>query len=150
MIIDKLENIGDYDSISDKLMIGFDFLLNNKLEELPDGKHSIDGNSIYALLSTYVTQKETEKLFEAHKKYIDIQYIISGRETIYWSLIENLTSNGEYSEQKDIVFLEGENITGLPMIKNYFCIFFPQDAHKPGCILGRPEKVRKAVVKVLI
>lgn len=150
MIIDKIENAGDYGSISDKLMAGFDFLLNNRLEELPDGKHSIDGNSIYALLSTYVTQKETEKLFEAHKKYIDIQYIISGRETIYWSLIENLTSKGEYSEQKDIVFLEGENITGLPMIKNNFCIFFPQDAHKPGCILGKPEKIKKVVVKVLI
>jgi len=150
MIIDKIENAGDYGSISDKLMAGFDFLLNNKLEELPDGKHSIDGNSIYVLLSTYVTQKETEKLFEAHKKYIDIQYIISGRETIYWSLIENLTSKGEYSEQKDIVFLEGENITGLPMIKNNFCIFFPQDAHKPGCILGKAEKVKKVVVKVLI
>ena len=150
MIIDKIENAGDYGSISDKLMAGFDFLLNNRLEELPDGKHSIDGDRIFAIFSTYVTQKETEKLFEAHKKYIDIQYIICGREIIYWSLIENLTSKGEYSEQNDIIFLKGDDVTGLPMVKNNFCIFFPQDAHKPGCILDKPEKVRKVVVKVLI
>ena len=150
MIIDKIENAADYGGISDRLMAGFDFLLNNRLEKFPDGKHSIDGNRIFAILSTYVTKKETENLFEAHRKYIDIQYIISGREIIYWSLIENLTSNGEYSEQDDIIFLEGENITGLPMMKNSFSVFFPQDAHKPGCISGKPEKVKKVVVKVRI
>jgi len=150
MIIDKLENIETYNFINNKLMAGFDFLLNNNFNKLPDGKHSIEGNSIFALLSTYVTEKETEKLFEAHKKYIDIQYIINGKEIIYWSLIENLTSKGGYSEQKDIIFLEGENITGLPVMKNNFCVFFPQDAHKPGCISGKPEKVRKVVVKVLV
>ncbi|MQY77175.1 MAG: DUF386 family protein [Spirochaeta sp.] len=150
MIIDKLENIKAYNIVNNRLMAGFDFLLNNRIEEYPDGKYSIDGDRVFALISTYVTKKETEKLFEAHKKYIDIQYLVDGAEIIYWSLFENLTKNAEYSEQKDIVFLEGENLTGLSLTKNCFCIFYPQDAHKPGCISGKPEKVKKAVVKVLI
>ena len=150
MIIDKLENVGNYRGFSDKLRTGFDFLLNTKFDQLDDGKYPIDGNSVFAMLSKYVTQKETKFIFEAHKKYIDIQCIVSGKETIYWSHIENLVRNGEYSEQDDIIFFDGEVQTALPMRKNYFAIFFPQDAHKPCCILGQPEEVKKVVVKVLI
>lgn len=150
MIIDKLENVGDYKSFSDKLGTGLDFLLNTRFDELHDGKYPIDGNRVFAILSTYVTQKETKILFEAHKRYIDIQYIVRGKEIIYWSHIENLVHNGEYSEQDDIIFFKGKDNTALPMRANYCSIFFPQDAHKPGCILGQPEEVKKVVVKVLI
>ena len=150
MIIDKLENVEHYRGLSDRLRRGLDFLLNTKFDQLHDGKHLIDGNCVFAILSTYVTQKETKILFEAHKKYIDIQYIVSGKEIIYWSHIENLAGNGEYSEKDDIIIFKGENKTALPMRENYYSIFFPQDAHKPGCILGQPGEVKKVVVKVLI
>jgi YhcH/YjgK/YiaL family protein len=149
MILDKLENIGDYGRFSDKLGIGFDFLINTRLDELRDGKYPIDGDRIFAMVSTYVTKKETESIFEAHKQYIDIQYLVRGKEIIYWSPVENLESNGEYSEQNDIIFFKGEVQTALPMRKNYFAVFFPQDAHKPCCILGQPVEVTKVVVKVL-
>ena len=120
------------------------------MDKFPNGKYSIIGNRVFAILSTYITKRETENLFEAHKKYIDIQYIIKGREIIYWSFVENLTAIVKYSEQDDIIFFKGENTTGFRMEKTYFSIFFPHDAYKPGCILDQPEKIRKAVVKILI
>lgn len=56
-----------------------------------DGKHIIDEDLMHVIVSTYTTENGTEKLFEAHRKYIDIQFMIRGRESIYWSPLENLS-----------------------------------------------------------
>lgn len=150
MIIDTIRNCDSYPFERGSIKRAIEFLRTTDFSKYSDGKHIIDEDLMHVIVSTYTTENGTEKLFEAHRKYIDIQFMIRGRESIYWSPLENLSPRNQYSEDDDIIFFQGVNLTLLPMKEGYFCIFFPEDAHKPGCISDKPEKVRKAVIKILL
>ena len=73
-----------------------------------------------------------------------------GREIIRWAPLEALNPAGEYSDEKDILFLSGVARARLKMIPGSFALFYPEDAHKPNCTWDEPQRVRKVVVKVRI
>ena len=58
----------------------FAFLRDNDLEKLELKRYDLDGNNLYVTISEYNTKNPEDAKFEAHKKYIDIQYVISGSE----------------------------------------------------------------------
>lgn len=149
MIIDKLENKNLYININSNFKKAFEFLSNNKLEQLTDGKYEIDSNNVYALVQSYTTKAEECNKWESHQKYIDIQYIVNGDETILWSPVELLAVQEEYSVERDVTFYEESNYsTRLNLKDTYFGIFFPGDGHKPGCIFNKQMKMKKVVVKI--
>jgi YhcH/YjgK/YiaL family protein len=149
MILDKLENQNLYVNTHSNLKKAFDFLLNNNLEELADGKYEIDSNNVFALVQSYTTKQEDNNKWESHQKYIDIQYIFKGNETILWTPVEELDIEEDYSEERDVAFYKnGSHFTKLNLKDNYFCILFPEDGHKPGCIFDEPTKIKKVVLKI--
>jgi YhcH/YjgK/YiaL family protein len=150
MIIDAFRNCDLYLDIHPGLKKGFDFLRNEDLASLPDGRHEIQGSNIYALLSSYKTESEEAKKLEAHRRYLDIQSLVSGNELIFWADIETLEPAGDYSEEKDIIFFKGSSPSALHLRPGYFAVFFTADAHKPGCSLQTHEPVRKALVKIAL
>lgn len=150
MILDKLTSSGKYGGIIPGFEEALEYLSNTDFTVLEDGKHSIDGDRIYALVMTYSTEPERERSFEAHRKYLDVQCILQGREIIYWAPTDELSPMGEYSGEKDIVFLSGDTRARLRLTSGSFAVFYPEDAHKPNCAWNDPQQVRKAVVKVRI
>ena len=80
MIIDKIENASLYSGINPRFAMAFDYLKNTDLINVPSGKYELDGDLIFALVQEYDTKSEEEALMESHFKYIDIQYIIEGKE----------------------------------------------------------------------
>ena len=91
----------------------------------------------------------TPKVFEAHKKYIDIHYCILGSEGIGYAEVERLSPVTEYDESEDYYLLSGE-YQKIILQKGDFCIVFPEDAHIP-MMKGAPEgKVLKAVAKIKV
>ena len=90
------------------------------------------------------------KLYEAHRRYIDLQYLVEGRETIYWRPVERLDSGGGLRIGPDIVFFRDAAGSALLLEPGLFVVFYPDDAHKPGCHTDVPEQVRKIVVKILV
>jgi alpha-L-rhamnosidase len=93
---------------------------------------------------------ETGQL-EAHRKYIDIQVVLSGEELLAYAPIQGLSITQPYSEDRDIVFYQAsERISEVKLEAGMFCILFPQDGHIPGCQLKRPSEVHKVVVKVRV
>ena len=149
MILDKLENQGLYVNTNNNLKKAFDFLLNNNVEELADGKYEIDSNNVFALVQSYTTKQEDDNKWESHQKYIDIQYVFKGNETIMWTPVVELNVEEDYSEERDVTFYENSShSTKLNLTDNYFCILFPEDGHKPGCIFDEPTKIKKVVLKI--
>jgi YhcH/YjgK/YiaL family protein len=106
-------------------------------------------NGVFAIVQEYFTKEES--VYEAHKKYIDLQYIVSGEEIIYVSDISEVQECVEsYDETKDIAFYQtAQSCRKVKLEKDTFVILFPNDAHKP-CIsvCGNPSEVRKVVVKI--
>lgn len=129
----------------------FNFLKSNDLSGLELKRYDIDGNNLYAPVSEYLTKNEEDARYEAHQKYIDIQYVVSGKELIGIAPMSQKKDVLEpYDGTKDIEFLTvtgGENRLAMP---DRFFIFFPEDAHRPGLKDMENSPVRKIVVKVKV
>lgn len=148
MIIDNLSNSHQYRETHKGFAESFDFLEKAVRENLPVGRYEIDGDSIFAFIQEYTSK--TESSFEAHKNYIDIQFIVEGTEVIFAGDLSRMTVRDEYSADRDIMILEDCDKVSMAILrKGEYGIFFPWDAHKPGlCLDGKPDAVKKIVVKV--
>jgi len=149
MIIDKLKNASLYYGTSEKIATALKFLENTDLSEFQNGKYNIEDDDIFVIVQDYQTKPLSEGKFEAHRKYIDIQYIIKGVEKMGYVNVHKLKPSTEYDEEKDIAFFEGSG-DFLTADKGTFIIFSPQDAHMPGIETKTSEYVKKAVVKIKI
>jgi biofilm protein TabA len=129
----------------------FTFLKNNDLKKLELKRYEIDGSDVYAPVSEYMTKNEEDARYEAHIKYIDLQYVISGSELIGIApMSEKKEILEPYSETNDIMFLSVNVIHNIKASPDKFFIFFPDDIHRPGLKDGENSPVRKIVVKVKV
>lgn len=148
MIIDKLENISKYKIVSKNIL---DFLMSVS-PEIKTGHYQID-NFSYANIDVYETKLHENCKFEAHKKYIDIQMLLSGIEELDYTSIDGLKISQGYSEQKDIMFFENPDrvIDKVILQPEKFALIYPHEAHRPQMAFGGfSEKVKKVVVKIEI
>lgn len=150
MIIDKLENSELYCS-NESLRKSFEFLktLNSDSEEK---RYELDDN-IFAVIESYPTKPLSEGRLEAHRKYIDIQMVLSGEETICWHNINGLSIETPYDVDKDILFFKlPEKIDSLTTLyKGTFMLLYPEDGHMPQIqAQERSEIIKKVVVKIPI
>ncbi len=149
MIKDKLEHAGTYYGISARLKQGFEWLKNNDMVNMPDGKHIIDGDKIFANVQSYDTKDDAP--FEGHRKYIDIQYMIKGTEKVGVTDYLNCSATEEYSDEKDIEFLKSNVESDYQILQEGdFLVFFPQDAHQPALDYNKKRFVKKVIVKVAV
>lgn len=149
MIIDKLSNSYLYVGLGDKINKAFNYLKETNFSQVEPGKYEIDGDNIFAIVAEYQTKDENEGKLEAHKKYIDVQFVAIGNEMMGYAPLSNQKVIDEYNEQNDITFFEGEkSFTKVDV--GMFAIFFPTDAHLPGIKVNERSYVKKVVVKVKI
>jgi YhcH/YjgK/YiaL family protein len=123
------------------------------LRELPatptDGRHEIDGDALFALVQSYTTTPAAERKLEHHRKYADIQFLLVGEEIIEHAPLEGLAVDTPYQAEKDFGLVRDAAGRSAVVLKpGSFGIYFPEDAHKPGCSIHEPAPVRKVVVKV--
>ncbi len=112
-------------------------------------KHEIDGESLYASVMEYNSKNEADARYESHKKYIDIQYVLSGKELMGITPITDVKEMLQtYNDSTDIQFFTVNNITNRKAEPGTFFIFFPSDAHRPGLKDGDNIPIKKIVVKV--
>lgn len=149
MILDKFENRQFYYPLNPKIKQAFDFLAQNNWKILSAGKYEFDEN-IFGNLQEYVTHPENESEYEVHRKYIDIQYMISGEEIMATGNLDNFKVTKEYNEERDVAFGTCTNTTKLLVNEGYFTIFTPIDAHKPCLISDTAKNVKKIIVKIKI
>ena len=146
MIKDDLNRADVYFNISPKIKAAFEWLRTNDIKNLPDGRYEIS-DKMYANIQSYFTKENA--LYEAHRNYIDIQYMINGEEVAGVTDYANCTTLEEYDKNKDIEFLKCNSDEEFYKIKeNEFFIFFPHDAHKPSLKVFNISPVKKVVVKV--
>lgn len=117
----------------------------------PDGRHPIDGDAVFALVSSYDTKPATEIRFEAHRRHVDLQLVFSGTERILVAPTPEMEIETPYAEENDIVFFTDARVSSSILMRTGdLAVFHPRDAHKPGCMAGGRDPVRKIVVKVRI
>jgi YhcH/YjgK/YiaL family protein len=148
MIFDTLDNHARYEGLGNNLPAALKFLLENDLTSLPPGRMDIDGGNLYALVQEYFTRPAEQGVWEAHRRYIDVQYMVSGQERMGVANLRTMQL-GEYVSEKDFQPMSGKG-DYLDVLAGSFVIFFPEDGHMPGLCVIAPEAVRKVVLKVRI
>jgi YhcH/YjgK/YiaL family protein len=128
----------------------FNFLKTNNLEKISVGRFELDGSNLFVNVDEYTTKNEEDSRFEAHKEYIDIQYLVYGEEKIGITPLINTKEIIPYDSIKDITFLYAEQNNYHVALPDRFFIFFPEDAHRPCVKTGENSKVRKIVIKIKI
>lgn len=147
MVYDKIDNIETYKGLSEDIYEGLKFL-KNASADLACGVHEINPR-VKAIVSEYETKPVNENGYEAHRKFIDIQYLLKGAEKNFCLPIEKLQETKPYKEEIDAAFYEAKIPTQDLMLGNgYFAIYWPQDGHMPCLFVEGLEKVKKVVVKV--
>ncbi|GAB4369760.1 MAG: YhcH/YjgK/YiaL family protein [Spirochaetales bacterium] len=152
MIYDSFNNLNRYYGLIPDLNKTLKYLATEKdvIKALPEGKHPIDGDRVIIQVMTYDTKDLAQARFEAHRKYIDIQFVLDGKEACYARSLEGLEAAEPFNDEKDVGFFRGEGGAFLPLEPGVFTVFFPWDAHKPSCDWEGKHKVRKVVVKVKV
>jgi YhcH/YjgK/YiaL family protein len=149
MIVDKIENSHKYNCLSKYFVKAFSFLKNTNLVNAESGKYVLEGDRVFAMVQEYDSRKIEDCKLEAHRKYIDIQFIVSGEEQIGVNLLKDQPSMNGYNENNDIIFFEGDSSL-VKMEAGMFAIFYPDDLHMPGVKVDQSLKVKKVVVKVQV
>lgn len=146
MIIDTLENLKNYESLNPLFKDVVEFIENNDLAALEEGKHYIKDKDLFVNITTAKGRTREAAVIETHNRMIDIQIPLDVAETFGYTVREDLPC-AEYNEEKDITKLPGviadSYVTCRP---GMFALFFPQDGHAP-CISENAE-IRKAIFKV--
>ena len=152
MVFDNIKNCELYYTLHPRFKDAFDFIKKAIAENLEAGKYEIDGKELWASVQEYTSKLECDAKAEAHKNYIDIQYIVSGVEIIEGFDIDKATPKSEYNDVKDVMFYEDiADVSKGILNADEYGIFFPRDVHKPGmCLNGQQASVKKIVVKVKI
>lgn len=148
MIVDVLENKELYYGVHKNMKPAFEFIEKAVKENLEVGRYEIDGKNLFALVQEY--DSKTEAKWEYHRKYIDIQFIVSGKEIITWDNIRNVPDGVEYNEEKDIAKFDMDGGTDVIMEAGYYNILYPQDLHQPGRVFDKVEPIKKIVVKIAV
>ena len=147
MVYDKIDNLETYKGLSEDIYEGLKFL-QQATPDIENGVHVINPR-VKAIVSEYETKAVNENGYEAHRKFIDIQFLLKGKEKNCCLPIEKLKETKAYSEEKDAAFYEAVvPVQELVLGDGYFAIYFPQDGHLPGLCVANDEIVKKVVIKV--
>lgn len=153
MIYSSLANLGANVLSEERVAKALAFLAREDLAGLEGGRHEICGDEVFANVQEIVTVPADEKDYEAHRRYADIHYVISGTELIGVAPVGECASVGEFSEADDFgLFAPGGRESWVVVCPGELVVTPPCDAHKPGCCpLGtEPAPLKKICVKVLV
>ncbi|BAV05275.1 YhcH/YjgK/YiaL family protein [Filimonas lacunae] len=150
MILDSLSNAQRYYCLGPKFVKAFQYLEQTDFSTLAKGKYEIDGTDIFAIVNEYDTIDVTGEQMEAHKKYIDIQYMVTGEELIGHDFLQQQTPSKAYDEEKDFMLFGEKPSFFTRLAQNHFAVFFPTDLHMPNLRVAEAIPVKKIVMKVSV
>lgn len=150
MIFVNLKNIGNPASYPPAILRVLQHLIAEDFTTKPVGRYDLEGDDIFLQVMDCETRPASQASPEIHRQYIDVQYLVSGREQIGFAVDTHENQVAEdHLDERDVLFYQdmvGEKT--LDLYPGDLAIFFPQDVHRPTCAVGEPAPVRKVVVKI--
>jgi biofilm protein TabA len=148
MVLSPLSQAGRYVALHPGFAAAFSFLQRKELDQLPDGRHEIDGQRLYAMVMRKEGNGRANAKLEVHRRYIDIQYCVAKGDQIGWRSAATCSKATQpFDEEKDYQLFTDQPETWVATAPGTFAIFFPEDAHAP---LAGEGLIHKVVVKVAV
>jgi YhcH/YjgK/YiaL family protein len=151
MILDRLDNASSYRGLGERVAAALDFLAKTNLHTTTVGqKIHILGSEVTGSVSESTTRpRDASRQFEAHRRFIDIHYVIRGTEYMGYAHANDLKITKPYEDADDYLLLDGPG-DFFNLHAGMFVVFMPHDAHMPGLAASAPQPLRKIVVKVAV
>lgn len=147
--IDEVEFAKQYHSNKALWDKAFAYLHNTDLNKLETGKHLIDGENLFANVTDGPNKDFDKTSYESHRDYIDLQYVVSGKERIGVSTPSSLKETHAYDTASDMWHYTGDG-TFYNADPSVFFLFFPKNAHRPSIKVDGSDKVKKVVLKIRV
>lgn len=149
MVHDHLSHASEYFNLSRGIRTALEYLAHTNLGLLAEGRHDVDGDRVFALVSDYQTRRPEDTFWEAHRQHVDVQFVVHGCERIGYANLDRFEVE-PYDAERDLTVARGAAGGHVAVGTGEFVILFPNDVHMPGLQVHGPEAVRKVVVKVRI
>ncbi|MBW7475436.1 YhcH/YjgK/YiaL family protein [Paenibacillus oenotherae] len=115
------------------------------------GKYALQGDDMFVLIQQFDTAPKATKRLEAHRQYIDIQYLISGEEELigyarlanWHAIVEDQLADNDYA-----LYADTSDEIDLLLKPGMYAVFCPNDLHRPGISRSGSATIKKAVVKI--
>lgn len=153
MIYDSLDRLSRYAKLAPEVWGKIETFLAGCSPKSQNGRHELDGDRVYASVQDYETHAVNPDKLEIHHKYIDIQLLLAGEESILVRSVEKLETTLPYDAGRDIAFyrLPAGDSDAIPvtLVPGRFVVFFPEEGHMPGLTRGKtPCRALKVVIKI--
>lgn len=143
--VQSLPSAGLHPALQDALTLA----LAARPQEKAPGRYELQGDNIFMSVMTFNTQSPVEKKAELHEQYIDIQLLLNGEERILFGMAGTARQCEEFHHEDDYQLCSAiENEQAIILKPGMFAVFMPGEPHKPGCVVGEPDEIKKVVVKV--
>ena len=149
-IINVYNKPNDLVSLNDRINKAIEYISKLEFDKLCVGCYVVNEDFYYSV-QEYEAFEDGKSLFESHRKYVDIQWIIEGNERLYINDICHLEPAEDYNEERDVIhYKENECPTSVLLTRGSCVVLLPKDAHKPGVAFEKQCVVKKIVGKLLI
>lgn len=139
-IKDFLSGVADGDKIYD--------VICDAVKNPPAGKRVINDNCYVNVVTCSPNDKDFDGIFECHKRYADVQYLIRGSEKLYYGEKTDMTVVRKYDENADIEFLQGDNYAAVTYTAGQATLLEAGEPHAPGYLFQANVPIIKAVIKI--
>ena len=132
------------------LQRALDCLETTDFAALAPGRHELEGEDAFFQVIDLTTRSMDQNRPEVHRTYIDVQFLVRGSEKIGFAADDgsNAVASDMLKERDLLLYEDVENESFIDMVPGSFAVFFPNDVHRPACMVDGPCAIRKVVVKV--
>lgn len=151
MIFSSIYTKDDAKKYPKAIQTALDYLKTHDFTAMETGVYEIQGKDIYAQVMDAQTGAVEEKRPEVHEKFVDVQFLASGKEKLGFTPDTGKYEVDERFDERDLIFYKSvENEGFIEATPGCYSIFFPADVHRPAVAVDEPMTVRKVVVKVSV
>ena len=148
MLLCTLSDSVRFDALHPGFARALAFLRQPDLADWPTGRHPLDGDRVVAIVERRDAVGQAAAVMEAHRRYIDLQFTVTGDEVIGWRpLSECRTPREPFAVERDVGFFLDQPKVWLPVPSGYVAILYPEDGHAP---LAGTGPLHKVVMKVAV
>jgi len=147
--MDYVEKFAPY--LDYRVLRALEWIKTTDFTDLPEGEYEILGEDILARISEYDTEEHDARGAERHEKYIDVQYILDGQETLYFTPYQITYKLDVHAEMRDdtLFYKDVKELNYVHLKAGDFAVVYPWEIHRPNCYYcDKSDHVKKVVVKV--
>ena len=149
MVLDSIENAARYMHLGKGIANALQHIQNNDLSNVPPGRYEIDRDKLVMIVFEFEGTNTDESKLEGHRRYIDLQYWVSGSELMGHEILNSQPLLVDYNETTDCAFYNCL-ASYSRLLPGMFVIYYPTDLHTAVIDPLAQGIVKKIVFKIMV